>query len=100
MKTATMSFARSATLPKFKSAEILHLKQQLAAYRTSRKKQRQKITDLEEKLATAYESSTNLQDSTSIDIIFGDLCHNRNVDLHGFTSRDVLLRSKWDCASS
>jgi hypothetical protein len=47
------------------------------------KKQRQKITDLEDKLATAYESCANLQDSTAIDIIFGDLCHNHNVDPHG-----------------
>jgi hypothetical protein len=59
------------------------LKRQLAAYRTSTKKQRQTITDLEDKLATAYESYANLQNSTPIDIIFGDLCRNRNVDPHG-----------------
>jgi hypothetical protein len=59
------------------------LKQQLAAYRTSMKKQRQKITDLEDKLVTAYESCANLQGSTPIEIFFGDLCHNRNVDPRG-----------------
>jgi hypothetical protein len=46
-------------------------------------KQRQKISDLEDKLAVAYESCTNFQDSTPIDIIFDDLCRNRNVDPHG-----------------
>jgi hypothetical protein len=83
MKTSTTSFAGNASLLKFTSAEILHLQQQLTAYRTSMKKQRHKITDLEHKLATAYESYTNIQDSTAIDIIFGDLSHNRNVDPHG-----------------
>jgi hypothetical protein len=47
------------------------------------KKQRQKITDLEDKLATTSESCANLHDSTLIHITFGDLCHNRNVDPHG-----------------
>jgi hypothetical protein len=77
-----MSVARNASLLKFKSVEILHLEQQLATYCTLMKKQRQKIIDLEGKLAIAYESCANLQDSTAIDIIFGDLCHNRNVDPH------------------
>jgi hypothetical protein len=89
MKTSTTSVARNASLLKFKSAEILHLKQQLAAYRTSMKKQRQKITDLEDKLTITYESCYNLQDSTATDIIFGDLCHNRNVDL---ITDDILSR--------
>jgi hypothetical protein len=83
MKTSTTLFARNASLLKFKSAEILHLKQQLAAYRTSMKKHRQKITDLEEKMATAYESCANLQDSTTVNTIFGDLCRNRTIDPHG-----------------
>jgi hypothetical protein len=58
------------------------LKQQLAVYRTSMKKHKQKITNLEDKLAIIYELCANLQNSTTIGIIFGDLCHNRNVDPH------------------
>jgi hypothetical protein len=34
-------------------------------------------------LATADESCASLQDSTPINIIFGDLCHNYRVDPHG-----------------
>jgi hypothetical protein len=83
MKTSTTSFSGNASLLKFKSAEILHLKQQLAAYRTSMKKQRQNIPDLEDKVETVSESCVNLRDSTLIDIIFGELCHNRNADPHG-----------------
>jgi hypothetical protein len=47
------------------------------------KKQRQKITDLEDKWAITYESCANLQDFIPIDIIFGDVCHNSNVDPDG-----------------
>jgi hypothetical protein len=82
MKTSTRSFARNASLLKFKWVEILHLKQQLAAYRTSIKKQKQKITDLKDKLLTVSELCANLQDSTSIDMIFGGLGHNLNYDPH------------------
>jgi hypothetical protein len=88
-----MSFARNVSRLKFKSAEILHLKQQLAAYRTSMKKQ--KITELEDRLATVYESCSNLQDSTPIDIIFGDICHNPNVDPHG--RRYSVEMISWAC---
>jgi hypothetical protein len=41
---------------KFKSVAIIHLKQQIAAYRTSIKKQDEKITDLEDE----FELSCNL----------------------------------------
>jgi hypothetical protein len=78
MTASRTSSARGARLLKFKSVAITHLKQQIAAYRTSIKKQCQKITDLEDELELSRALIAIRSDSIPDDIIFGDLYHNRN----------------------
>jgi hypothetical protein len=77
------SSARSARLLKFTSTAITHLEQQIAAYRISTKKQRQKITGLEDELELSSDLLSSRSDSIPAHFIFGDLCHNRNVNPHG-----------------
>jgi hypothetical protein len=76
------SSAMSALFLKFRSVAITHLEQQITAYRTSIKKQHQKITDIEDQLELSRDLIPNPSDSLPADIIFGDLCHNRNVNSH------------------
>jgi hypothetical protein len=59
------------------------LKQQIAAYQTSIKKQHQKIADLEDELELSRDLFSSRLDSIPPDIIFGDLRHNRNANPHG-----------------
>jgi hypothetical protein len=83
MMASRTSSARSARLLKFKSTAITHLKQHIAASRTPIKKQRQKIADLADELGFSRDLLSSQSDSIPADIIFGDLCHNRNVNPHG-----------------
>jgi type IV secretory pathway VirD2 relaxase len=66
----------------------MHLAGQIAASRTSIKKQHQKIADLEDELELSRDFLSSRSDSIPADIIIGDLCHNRNVNPHG--RRDSL----------
>jgi hypothetical protein len=79
MTASQTSSPRSARLLKFKSVAITHLKQEIAAYRTSIKKQSQKITDVEDELESFCDLIANRSDSPPSDIIFSDLCHNRSL---------------------
>jgi hypothetical protein len=83
MTAARASSARSARLLKSKSFVITCLKQQIAAHRSSIKKQRQTITDLEDEFELSHDLIANRSESLPADIIFGDLCHNRNTNPHG-----------------
>jgi hypothetical protein len=62
---------------------MTHLKQQIADYRTSIKEQHQRITDLEHELELSPDLIANRSNSLLADIIFGDLCQNRNVNPQG-----------------
>jgi hypothetical protein len=85
MTASRISSARSARLLlKFKSVAITLLKQHIAVYQPSIKKQHQKITDLEDEHELSRDLIANRSDSLPADIIFGDLCHNRNVNPHGW----------------
>jgi hypothetical protein len=74
--------ARKASLLKFKSTEIKHLKQQVAGCRTFMKTQRQRIADLEEELDNARESLHTVN-ATPADVIYSDLSRNRGVHPSG-----------------
>jgi hypothetical protein len=67
------------------------LKQQIATDRTLTKKQRQQITDLEDESEISCDLITNRSNSLPADIIFGDLCHNRNINPHGRRNRLRIL---------
>jgi 1,4-dihydroxy-2-naphthoyl-CoA synthase len=77
------ALARNASLLKLKSTEILRLKQQIAAYRTSSKKHHRHIADLEDELETARESVHAVVNPTPFDVIYADLFRNRDVDPSG-----------------
>jgi hypothetical protein len=51
---------------------MTHLKQHIAAYRTSVKKQRQKSADLEDELELSRDLLSSRLDSIPVDIIFSD----------------------------
>jgi hypothetical protein len=67
------SSASSARLLKFKSVTRTHLKQQIAAYQTSIKKQRQTIIVVEDEFGLSRELIANQSDFPLADIIVREI---------------------------